>query len=100
MAILPYIEQAGLYNRFHLDEPWDSPHNKELIKEMPTTFACPSRPNLEPGTTTYRVFVGPGALFEKGNETRIANITDGTSNTHHDRRVERRPCPGPSPTPS
>ena len=81
VAILPYIEQAGLYNRFHLDEPWDSPHNKELIKEMPTTFVCPSRPNLEPGTTTYRVFVGEGALFEKGKDTRIAQITDGTSNT-------------------
>ncbi len=81
VAILPYIEQAELYNRFHLDEPWDSPHNKELIKEMPTTFVCPSRPNLEPGTTTYRIFVGEGALFEKGKDTRIAQITDGTSNT-------------------
>ncbi len=81
VAILPYIEQQGLYNRFKLDEPWDSPHNKELIKEMPQTYVCPSRANAEPGTTTYRVFVGPGALFEEGKGTNIANITDGTSNT-------------------
>jgi len=81
VAILPYIDQQELYNRFKLDEPWDSPHNKELIKEMPATYLCPSRANVEPGTTTYRVFVGPGALFEKGKETTLANITDGTSNT-------------------
>jgi len=81
VAILPYIEQNDLYNRFKLDEPWDSPHNKELIKEMPQTFVCPSRANVAPGTTTYRVFVGAGALFEKGKDIGIADITDGTSNT-------------------
>jgi prepilin-type processing-associated H-X9-DG protein len=80
VAILPYIEPE-LYNKFKLDEPWDSPHNKALIKEMPQVFACPSRPGVEPGTTTYRAFAGKGALFEKDSGTRIANITDGTSNT-------------------
>jgi hypothetical protein len=28
VAILPYIEQDNLYRQFHLDEPWDSEHNK------------------------------------------------------------------------
>jgi hypothetical protein len=42
VAILPYIEQAELYNKFKLDEPWDSPHKKELLKEMPTSFNCPT----------------------------------------------------------
>ena len=81
VAILPYIDQAALYNRFKLDEPWDSPHNKELIKEMPVTYICPSRANAEPGTTTYRVFVGQGAMFEQDKDTNIASITDGSSNT-------------------
>ena len=78
---MPYVEQQALYNRFKLDEPWDSPHNKELIKEIPPVFVCPDRANVEPGTTTYRVFVGAGALFEKGQDTGIQQITDGTSNT-------------------
>ncbi len=81
VAILPYIEQQTLYDRFKLDEPWDSPHNKALIKEMPTTYLCPSRTNAEAGTTTYRVFVGKGALFEEGEGLGIQNVTDGTSNT-------------------
>ena len=41
MAILPYIEQQELYNKFKLDEPWDSPHNKALIKEMPHVYRLP-----------------------------------------------------------
>jgi prepilin-type processing-associated H-X9-DG protein len=81
VAILPYIEQGELYNKFHLDEPWDSPHNKALINEMPPTYVCPSRGNVEPGTTTYRMFVGKGAFSEKDQGTPIAGITDGTSNT-------------------
>ena len=42
VAILPYVEQQALYNKFKLDEPWDSPHNKALIEEMPAVYACPS----------------------------------------------------------
>ena len=28
VALLPYLEQMPLYNKFKLDEPWDSPHNR------------------------------------------------------------------------
>ena len=66
VAILPYIEQAELHNKFKLDQPWDSPHNKALLQEMPTTYLCPSRSNAALSTTTYRVFSGKGALFEDG----------------------------------
>ena len=81
VAILPYLEQGELYNKFKLDEPWDSPNNKPLIKEMPQVYLCPDRRNPEPGTTTYRVFVGKGALFEEGEATGFQNVLDGTSNT-------------------
>jgi hypothetical protein len=30
VAILPYLEEGPLYQKFGLDEPWDSTHNKEL----------------------------------------------------------------------
>ncbi len=81
VAILPYLEQQELYNKFKLDEPWDSPNNKPLIKEMPQVYLCPSRRSPEAGTTTYRVFVGNGALFEEGQSMGFQNVTDGTSNT-------------------
>ena len=71
VAILPYIEQQGLYQKFKLDEPWDSPHNQALLKEMPSTYVCPSRAQVEPFTTTYQVFTGKGAVRERpGHEDR------------------------------
>ncbi len=81
VAILPYLGQQELYDRFKLDEPWDSPHNKALLKEMPATYLCKTRTKVEPFTTNYQVFVGRGALFEKDQDIPIANVTDGTSNT-------------------
>ena len=39
--VLPYLEQAELYKQFHLDEPWDSEHNKKLIEKMPNVLASP-----------------------------------------------------------
>ncbi len=41
--MLPFVEQQRLYERFHLDEPWDSLHNKQLIAEMPDVFRSPFR---------------------------------------------------------
>ena len=64
MAILPYIEQGPLYNKFKLDEPWDSPNNKELIQYMPNVYACPSEPGRGTGQTAYRL--GPGRHAHAG----------------------------------
>jgi prepilin-type processing-associated H-X9-DG protein len=81
VAILPYIEQQALYNKFKLDEPWDSPHNKPLLDEMPPTYACPSMAKKDATGTSYRAFVGNNALFEKDRAVGFQDVTDGTSNT-------------------
>lgn len=80
VAILPYLEQNALYNEFHLDEPWDSPHNRALAERMPNLYACPSK-LLPPGMTCYQVPFGPGTIFGEEKGCRLAQITDGTSNT-------------------
>ena len=81
VALLPYLEQEALYNEFHLDEPWDSEHNKALIDRMPAVFRCPSASAPEPGTTAYRVFTGKGAAFDQPEGLPITAVVDGTSNT-------------------
>jgi prepilin-type processing-associated H-X9-DG protein len=81
VELLPYMEADALYRRFHLDEPWDSPHNKALLESMPTLFTCPSAPRAAAGLTNYAVFSGRGALFEPGVDVNLASVTDGTSNT-------------------
>jgi hypothetical protein len=81
VQILPFIEQDQLYKLFHLDEPWDSEHNKKLLEKMPALYAPIRGQTKEPYVTYYQGFVGPGAFFEGKKGIRIASITDGTSNT-------------------
>jgi len=77
--ILPYIEQQGLYEQFHLDEPWDSDHNKKLIAKMPAAYDCPALA-LAGGKTVCLGVAGKGGVFRK-NKTGFGDITDGSSNT-------------------
>ena len=76
VAILPYIEEWPLYQRFHLDEAWDSPHNKALLKEMPRTYAPVARKDPLPFTTYFQAFVGPGSVFEGDEGTKIMDVVD------------------------
>jgi hypothetical protein len=81
VLILPYIEQDHLYKQFHLDEPWDSEHNKKLIAQMPSIFASPLRGKLPAGSTTYLVPTGASTIFRDATGSKINVIADGTSNT-------------------
>ena len=79
--ILPYLEQDGLYKQFKLNEAWDSPHNKKLIAQIPPTYASPVSKVGQEGKTTYLAVSGKGSMFEGNKGQRLANITDGLSNT-------------------
>ena len=79
VAILPMLDEDALYQQFHLDEPWDSPHNREVAKKMPTVFQSPENP-VE-GKTRVMLFTGKGAAFDGGKKVRIDDITDGMSHT-------------------
>ena len=60
VAILPFIEQGELYDRFRLDEQWDSPNNIKLLEEMPRIYVDPRGADAESNEfkTYYRVFQG------------------------------------------
>jgi hypothetical protein len=84
VLILPYIEQDALYKEFHLDEPWDSPHNRALLPKMPGTYAAPGskKSKLPPYHTVCHVFVGRGTPFEGRKGLRWpGDFVKGTSNT-------------------
>lgn len=80
VAILPFIEQSALYERFNLDEPWDSEHNLALLEEMPDVFRNPKK-KTQAGYTVYQAPVGDETLLRRTEPSRFAEITDGTSNT-------------------
>jgi hypothetical protein len=48
---------------------------------MPAVYAPVSRKAKSANATFFRPFVGNGAIFEPNRGVRIAEITDGTSNT-------------------
>lgn len=80
VQILPFIDQAPLFDQFHMDEPWDSPHNKALIKHIPPTYVAPGS-KAGAGKTNYVGVRNDKAIFRDGEGIRIADILDGTSNT-------------------
>jgi prepilin-type processing-associated H-X9-DG protein len=81
VLILPYVDEQSLYQQFHLDEPWDSPHNKPLADKMPQVFACPSEA-LAQNSTTYQVVVDPRSLFTgEASGVRRDDVKDGIATT-------------------
>jgi len=80
VQILPYIEQDALYKEFHLDEPWDSEHNKALVEKMPKVFAAPGS-EAGPGMTSYLTVRGEKTIFPGTKPISLAGVLDGTSNT-------------------
>ena len=57
------IEDLALFQHFHLDEPWDSPHNKGLIEKIPWWL---QDPDGERGYTCYRGVSGKNCAFDHG----------------------------------
>lgn len=84
--ILPFLDEQALYDQFHLDEPWDSPHNLSLLDQMPPSFSHPQIV-LEPGFTVYQMVASspsdanPTMLVEGERGVGFDRITDGSSNT-------------------
>jgi hypothetical protein len=81
VLILPYIGKEDLYKEFHLDEPWDSDHNKKLLEKMPALFAPSNSEAFKKHETYFQALVGKDTVFD-GTPLRFpASIPDGTSQT-------------------
>lgn len=81
VLILPFLEEDGLFKQFHLDEPWDSPHNVQLVLKMPIIYGPYRTRRTDDGMTYFQAIVGPGAAFEGANGLKFSDFKDGTSNT-------------------
>ncbi|QDT66990.1 DUF1559 domain-containing protein [Calycomorphotria hydatis] len=116
VMILPFIEQAAIYERLDFEESYQNPVNRGFAAEVITTYLCPSYagPRIiqehgyrySPNTSTDKAITNylgvagyktSGAdadirsesslpstqlgIFYPNSDTRIRDITDGTSNT-------------------
>ncbi|MGO8752348.1 MAG: DUF1559 domain-containing protein [Thermoguttaceae bacterium] len=80
--ILPDLGEKPLYRQFHLNEPWDSPHNRALAGQMPKVYRSPASKLKSSDKTNYLLPVGDGAGFASQRDApTYAQISDGASNT-------------------
>jgi hypothetical protein len=80
VAILPNMGEEKLYAEFHLDEPWDSAHNRPLLEKMPDVYQSPMKKDA-PGFTHYLAIVGPKAVLDDRSPISEVKISDGTAQT-------------------
>jgi prepilin-type processing-associated H-X9-DG protein len=81
VLLLPYLDEAALYDQFRLDEPWDSPHNRALAARMPRVYRCPSDCNVNSQETSYVLITGRGTAFEGAQAVKFRDLERGTLNT-------------------
>lgn len=81
--LLPYAEASVLYEKYKLNEPWDSPHNKALMQSSIEVFRCPSnKTDFGKPTTNYVAVIGPNTAWRSdGTVVSVKDFTDGVSNT-------------------
>lgn len=77
--ILPYLDEYPLYEKFKLDEAWDSDHNKALLAEMPDVYKLSE--NAKEGHTQFVLPAGKGFFGEDLGKRGFRDVIDGTSNT-------------------
>lgn len=77
VALLERMDEEELFKEFKIDEPWDSAHNKKLIKKMPKLYALPGVETKEPGMTFFQVFTGKGTIFESKEGLKLTDQLKG-----------------------
>ena len=80
VLLLPYLEQANIYDQWDKTQAWNSPANKPLAEMMIPTFRDPTETG-PPNQTSYLFVTGAGTMFEQGQNVTFNNVSDGLSNT-------------------
>ena len=80
VSILPYVDQAPMFNMYNFNEAWDGPSNSRFLNPAPQVYVCPSYPSTGPNTC-YAAITGDHTVLGAGKCVSIREVTDGTSNT-------------------
>jgi hypothetical protein len=83
--VLPYMEYGALYKQLDLNEPWDSPKNRNVLDQFPnetqfTRRTCALEIANNPNTC-YMAVVGPGTAWRNDRQVSLSELPDGGSHT-------------------
>jgi beta-lactamase regulating signal transducer with metallopeptidase domain len=91
VEILPYLEQAALYEAYNFDEPWDSETNKKVLAQIPPFFRHPLDDARSTSAAYFVLATEPllaenaevqlPTAFSRREGVPFAEIVDGTSYT-------------------
>lgn len=94
VSILPFVDQAALYDQIDRKQGWDSDANSDWTSLVIQAFLNPNEPPTGEGETHYVGMAGIGedapnldvkspraGVFGYNRKTRMRDILDGTSNT-------------------
>ncbi len=79
VAILPLLGKQELFEKFHFDEPWDSPHNIQLVDQMPECYRSAQYP-ADGFRTNFLMPYGKSSNNGEGPAS-LQDVTDGARNT-------------------
>jgi hypothetical protein len=82
--LLPYLDQAPMFQMIDPNAAWDNPANAAFKDQMPNLYDFPGDgpQGMQRSNTKFQYFTGPGTMFPDPNtQIKIAEIIDGTSNT-------------------
>jgi hypothetical protein len=78
VALLPELGHGELYRQFRLTEAWDSPHNKQLLAQIPPELQSPERFDTK---TNYLGLADSGQAFAAARGNSLGSMEDGPENT-------------------
>jgi hypothetical protein len=81
VLILPFLGERLRFGKWHLDEPWDSPHNRRLADDHVTAFTCPSADRDDDSCTNYVAVLGPNTAWQNDRALKLSDVADGAEDT-------------------
>lgn len=80
VELLPFLGEEALFEAYRTDEPWDSPHNLDLIAKIPDAYRS-SFDKADPPGLAVAALVHPDGLFSPEGDVPGADVADGASRT-------------------
>ena len=81
VAVLPYLEQKALYDRFDHSQSWNSRGNAELADNAPEVYVAPGDDSNDGSETNVVAIVGDETLWPADRQVDLRRIPDGPATT-------------------